>query len=69
LLGFGLAGTFSTLLSYQNTPVTVGTITLGFAIFATISFIISIFVMKNEPKKRMEKKVHVNFKVHMKILF
>jgi sugar phosphate permease len=53
LLGYGLAGVFSTFLSFPNTNVTVDSITLSFAIVASFSFILSLFVIKNEPETRM----------------
>jgi hypothetical protein len=61
LLGYGLAGTVSTFLSYPKNNVTVDSIVLSFAIVGTISFLLSIFTLKNEPKRRMEKKKRVNF--------
>jgi hypothetical protein len=53
LLGYWLAGIFSTLLSLPNTSVTVDSIALSFAIVATITFVLSIFLIKNEPKVLM----------------
>jgi sugar phosphate permease len=69
LLGYGMAGIFSTFLSFPNTYVTVDSIALTFAIVATFSFILSLFAIKNEPKTRMEKRKTVNFHENMKALY
>jgi hypothetical protein len=69
ILGYGTAATISAMLSFPHSIVTVNSITLSYAILSTISFLLSLILIKNQPKKQTEVRIYVKLKKNIKDLF